>query len=86
MHNPALPFSGFRPAATVWIKRIVIALAVLLLLAVAAAVRLICQLRPEPLQGRGGRVDEDEPQPHAGDQQATIELSVFPRVAVKLNS
>ena len=52
VHNPRSRFPASAPAAmNVWIKRIVIALAVLLLLAVAAAVWLIASFDPNRYKG-----------------------------------
>ncbi len=69
---------------TVWIKRIVIALAVLLLLAVAAAAWLIASFDPNRYKGVAVdwmKTNRNRTLAIAGP----IELSVFPRVAVKLS-
>ena len=69
---------------TVWIKRIGIALAVLLLLAVAAATWLIASFDPNRYKG----VAVEWMKTHRNRTLAIdgpIELSVFPRVAVKLS-
>ena len=68
----------------VWIKRIVIALAVLLLLAVAAAVWLIASFDPNRYKGvavEWMKTNRNRTLAINGP----IELSVFPRVAVKLS-
>ena len=68
----------------VWIKRIVIALAVLLLLAVAAAAWLIASFDPNRYKGvavEWMKTNRNRTLAINGP----IELSVFPRVAVKLS-
>ncbi len=61
----------------VWIRRALIAPpAVLVLLVVAAAAWLDPQLRPEPLQGRGDRLDEGRAPAHARDRRADRALGL----------
>lgn len=88
VHNPrsrfCAPLRLRSPAMSVWIKRIALAVAVLLLLAIAAGAWLVASFDPNRYKGvavewmkanRNRTLAIDGP----------IELSIFPRVAVKLS-